>query len=50
MIKLMLVDDKKDLIYGIESMHSWKEDGIEIVAKAYDGKMALEQYKLHSVY
>lgn len=45
MISMMLVDDKRDVVEGIESMHDWEADSIEIVSKAYDGRTAFEDFK-----
>lgn len=41
MFKLLLVDDKKDIVNGIAGAVDWKEKGVEVVC-FYNGKDALE--------
>lgn len=47
MITMMLVDDKKDVVEGIESMYDWLAISIKIVSKAYDGQTAYEEFLKH---
>ena len=42
MYKLIIVDDKADIIRGIRSIGKWPDYGIEVVGSAYDGQDALQ--------
>ncbi len=42
MYKLVIVDDKTDIIQGIKTIGKWREYGIEVVGWAYNGQDALK--------
>ena len=49
MYKVMLVDDEKLILQGLENLIDWQELNFEIVASAQNGKEAFEIYKKNPV-
>lgn len=42
MVRLVMADDEKVIIKGLEKLLDWKSLGIEIIGEYNDGKSALE--------
>ncbi|MCR5784418.1 MAG: response regulator [Eubacterium sp.] len=47
MLKAILADDEEVILNGLEKMIKWEDFGIEIVAKATDGRKALDEIHKH---
>lgn len=49
MHKLMVVDDEKLILEGVKCILDWESLGVEIVAEATNGKIAIEKFKENPV-